>query len=114
MASGAMDRGIRTHGWVGPVVVLALGALGAYVGWIAATTMVARPSSLPFAWVLFFAAFVAMTAGPLVGVFVGILALRVLRREAVCPRCGTGNPRSAERCTACDLALMPLEVSRIG
>ena len=79
-------------------------------------TVVAPASSLSyyFAWLASFAALAAVVAGPIVGVFTGVVLLRGMRHEATCPRCGTGNPRHADSCRACDLAFMSLEGSLMG
>jgi phosphate/sulfate permease len=106
--------GARPHRWIGAALVGASGAAGAIVGWTVATTMVPPASSPYFDWVELLAVLAAMVAGPLIGVFAGLVLLRVLRREATCPRCGTANPKQADACSACELAFMPLEGSRMG
>ncbi|MCI0634222.1 MAG: hypothetical protein L0206_09970 [Actinobacteria bacterium] len=84
------------------------------MGWTVVNTVQPPASSGYFDWIVSsFAALAAATAGPLVGVFAGLLLVRGLRREVPCPRCGTANPRQADSCSA-DLAFMPLEGSRMG
>lgn len=107
---GSNRHRTRQHRWMGAVLVLLFGVVGAMVGWTVATTMLPAASSSSVEWVIrSFAVLAAVVAGPVVGGFAGLLLLRGLRREVTCPRCGTANPRQADSCGACDLALMPLQ-----
>lgn len=95
------------------MLVVVCGAVGAVGGWIVVNAIVPPASSRYFDWIVFFALLAALVAGPIVGVFAGLVLLRGLRHEATCPRCGTANARQADACRACDLVFMPLEASRI-
>jgi MFS family permease len=107
MGSGASRRTARRHRWAGALLVLAFGIVGALVGWTAAMTIEPPEYSTQLGWVFPLAVLAAVVAGPLAGVFAGLLLVRGLRREAVCPRCGTANHVHAGACVACDLALIP-------
>jgi hypothetical protein len=100
--------------WAGAALVLTCGAVGALGGWMVVNALVPPPSSPYSDWIVFFALLAALVAGPIVGVFAGLLLLRGLRHEVACPRCGTANPKQADACSACDLAFMSLEGSRMG
>lgn len=112
MPSAARRTGSRR--WTGATLVLTLGAVGALAGWTVATTMLPPASSPYFDWVVSFAMLAAMVAGPMVGVFAGLLLLGRMRREVACPRCGTSNSRSAGSCLACELPFMPRKARQVG
>jgi hypothetical protein len=100
------------------LLVAALAMLGGFIGLIAGVSMA---SGSTFSWgglveVITgtspsgdFAAILGgwgfVSAGAMLGGYLGLLVLSVGHPGLSCPRCGTTNPTTANVCRACDLEL---------
>lgn len=109
----------NSHGvWPSMLLVATLALLGGFIGLIAGVSMASgdrmswgglvemitgtSPSG-DFAAILGGWGFVS--AGAMLGGYLGVLVLRLGHPGLTCPRCGTTNPTTASACRACDLEL---------
>jgi hypothetical protein len=111
-------RSDRRKAWTGVLLVAALGMLGGFIGLIAGVSMASGSTfswrglvevitgtspSADFAAILGGWGFVS--AGAMLGGYLGLLVLRVGHHGLTCPRCGTTNATTARVCEACELEL---------
>lgn len=111
-------RNNRRKAWTGVLIVAALAMLGGSIGLIAGVSMASGSTfsrsglvevitgtspSGDFAAILGGWGFVS--AGAILGGYLGVLVLKLGHPGLTCPRCGTTNPTTANACTACDLEL---------
>jgi hypothetical protein len=110
-------RSSRRKAWTGVLIVAAFAMLGGFIGLIAGVSM-ASGSTLSWGGLVGvittspsgdFAAILGgwgfVSAGAILGGYLGVLVLKLGHPGLICPRCGTTNPTTANACKACDLEL---------